>query len=214
MNMKQRILSGFREMANSVGFHAATMDELSSRTGISKRTIYRYFNSKDDLVNAVMDEIMTSIQVSINAAMASSENPVEKIRSLISTVFQNLRLLNPLIMRDLQKYYPHVWDRIESFRAQKIQSIYENMLAEGIRQGYFRDTIPEVFVAALLASIRNVVTPAFILENNLTLERTALCVFDIFLHGVLSEEPRKTGGKSPDQLLWPQGAGIEGQNPE
>lgn len=195
MNMKQRILSGFREMADSVGFHAATMDELSSRTGISKRTIYRYFNSKDDLVNAVVDEIMAGAQESINAAMASSENPVEKIKNLVSTVSQNLKLLNPLIMRDLQKYYPHVWDRIEIFRAQRIQSIFEDLLTEGIRQGYFRDIIPEIFVASLLASIRNVANPSFILQNNLTLEKTALCVFDIFLHGIVTHATHGDGSR-------------------
>ncbi|MFZ5648942.1 MAG: hypothetical protein ACOY30_15130 [Bacillota bacterium] len=37
------------------------------------------------------------------------------------------------------------------------------MLESGTRQGYFRDTMPEVFTAALLASIRSVVNPAFIL---------------------------------------------------
>lgn len=198
MDMKERILEGFRELAFETGFHAATMDDLSSRTGVSKRTIYRYFRSKDNLVNAVVDGLMANIQLQVDAALASTENPVEKIMVLISTVTRNLRFLNPTIMRDLQKYYPHVWDRMEHFRAKKIRNVIENIMESGARQGCFRDFIPEVFTAALLASIRNVVNPAFILENNLTLDKAALGVFDIFLFGIASQEARKLKEKSPD----------------
>ncbi|MCL5935702.1 MAG: TetR/AcrR family transcriptional regulator [Firmicutes bacterium] len=166
--MKNRILSGFRDLSFTVGFHGATMDELSFQTGISKRTIYRYFKSKDELVNAVVDDLMALTEQHVNTVLASEGNPVEKIATLISTVFQNLKFLNPLIMRDIQKYYPHIWSRIEAFRARKIRSVIENMLLAETQQGYLRETIPAVFMTALLSSIRDVVNPAFILENGLT----------------------------------------------
>jgi len=141
----------------------------------------------------------------VNTVLASEGNPVEKIATLTSTVFQNLKFLNPLIMRDIQKYYPHIWSRIEAFRARKLRSIIENMLVADTRQGYLRETIPAVFMTALLSSIRDVVNPAFILENGLTVEKTAQAVFEIFLYGILSDEARKTKSS-------PAGCGI--QEPE
>ena len=198
MNMKERILAGFRDLSFTVGFHGATMDELSSQTGISKRTIYRYYKSKDELVNAVVDDFMAQTEQHFNAVLSSEGNPVEKISSFISTMFQQLKFLNPLIMRDIQKYYPHIWTRIEAFRARKIRSVIENMLLAESRQGYFRETIPAVFMTAILSSIRDVVNPAFILENGLTVEKTARAVFEIFLYGILSDEARKAYTEKPD----------------
>ncbi|MEW6423847.1 MAG: TetR/AcrR family transcriptional regulator [Bacillota bacterium] len=187
MNMRERILAGFQELAFTVGFHAATVDELSARTGISKRTIYRYFRSKDEMVEAVMSELIATTVKKVDLALASGDNPVEKVVNLVRTVSQNLRVLNPVIIRDIQKYYPHVWSRIEEFRAAKARTIVEML----IRQGHIRETIPEVLITALLASIRDVLNPQFVLENNLTIEKTMVTLFDIFLYGIVPDEARK-----------------------
>lgn len=189
MTVKERILAGFRELAFTVGFHGATVDELSARTGISKRTIYRYFRSKDEMAGAVMAEFIAAAEEKVNSALSSTDNPVEKVVNLVRVVSQHLKVLNPLIMRDIQKYYPHIWMRIESFRAAKARSVVE-MLITGNRQGYFRETIPAVFTTALLAGIRDVLNPGFIIEHNLTIERTITALFDIFLYGVVSDGAR------------------------
>lgn len=189
MTVKERILAGFRELSFTVGFHGATVDELSARTGISKRTIYRYFRSKDEMAGAVMAEFIAAAEEKVNFALSSTDNPVEKVVNLVRVVSQHLKVLNPLIMRDIQKYYPHIWMRIESFRAAKARSVVE-MLITGNRQGYFRETIPAVFTTALLAGIRDVLNPGFIIEHNLTIERTITALFDIFLYGVVSDGAR------------------------
>lgn len=189
MTVKERIMAGFRELAFTVGFHGATVDELSARTGISKRTIYRYFRSKDEMVGAVMAEFIAAAEEKVNSALSSTDNPVEKVVNLVRVLSQHLKVLNPLIMRDMQKYYPHIWMRIESFRAAKARSVVE-MLITGNRKGYFRETIPAVFTTALLAGIRDVINPGFIIEHNLTIEKTVTALFDIFLYGLVSDGAR------------------------
>lgn len=195
MSVRERILAGFRELAFTVGFHRATVDDLSAKTGISKRTIYRYFRSKEEMVWAVMGEIMSTTEQKVNQALAATENPVEKVTALVRTVSQSLRVVNPLSVRDLQKHYPLVWERIEHFRAGKARMVVE-MLMAGSRQGYFRETIPEVFITALQAGIRDVINPGFILDHGLTIEKTVVSLFDIFLYGIVSEEARSGPAKS------------------
>lgn len=206
MDMKERILANFRELAFTTGFHAATVDELAARTGISKRTIYRYFSSKDEMVGAIMDDLMASVEKSINRAVQSTDDPLEKILSLIKVAAQNLRIINPVIMRDMQRYYPHQWKRLEDFRARKIRSVVE-MLFNGNQQGYFRKTNPEMFITALLAAIRDVLNPTFLLEHNLTFEKAIPVLFNIFLYGILAEDVKKppAGRQKPEFRI---------QNPE
>ncbi|MCL5058984.1 MAG: TetR/AcrR family transcriptional regulator [Actinobacteria bacterium] len=184
MEMRERILEGFKKLSRTKGFHGATVDELSSRTGVSKRTIYRYFGSKDELVGAVMDEIMTLTEKKVNQNMASDKKPVEKVMDAIRIVSQNTEIISPVIMRDLQKYYPHMWEKVENFRAQKVQ-LFIDILVTGNKDGYFREIDPKIFTASLLASIRAVVNPSFILENSLTLEKAMFGLFNIFLYGIV-----------------------------
>lgn len=193
--MREKILAGFRELAFTVGFRRATVDELSARTGISKRTIYRYFRSKEEMIGAVMEEMLAETGKMVDSALSSRENPVEKLTALVRVVSQQVGLINPLILQDIQKHYPRVWNRIESFRAEKIRSIIVEMLLAGNRQGYFRETIPEVFITALLAGIRDVINPGFILQHGLTIEKTINAFFDIFLYGIVSGEESKADYK-------------------
>ena len=163
------------------------MDDLAAVTGISKRTIYRYFKSKEEIIVAVMEDLMHGIEKDIRVVVDSTEHPVEKITGAIGVVLKNIRQIQPLALHDVQKYYPQLWERVEQFRAEKIQHIFEELLV-GNGQDSFRKVNPKIFTAALLASIRAVVNPKFIMENNLSTEETIQFLFDIFLNGITMEK--------------------------
>lgn len=163
------------------------MDDLAAHTGISKRTIYRYFKSKEEIVVSVMEDLMRDIAKDIRVAVDSSDHPVEKITSIIGVVLQNIRMIQPLALHDVQKYYPKLWEQVEQFRAEKIQHIFEELLVDN-GEDCFRKVNPKTFTAALLAGIRAVVNPNFIMENNLSPEETIQSLFDIFLNGIAVEK--------------------------
>ena len=52
----------FQGYGYGAGFSRVTVDELAARCGISKRTIYRYFKSKDEMIVTVMEEVMSEIE--------------------------------------------------------------------------------------------------------------------------------------------------------
>ncbi len=163
------------------------MDDLAARTGISKRTIYRYFRSKEEIIVAVMEDLMHGIEKDTRMAMEASEHPVEKITGAIGVVLRNIRQIQPLALYDVQKHYPQLWERVEQFRAEKIQKIFEDLLVEG-GHDCFRKVNPKIFTTALLAGIRTVVNPNFIMENNLSPDETIQSLFDLFLNGITMEK--------------------------
>jgi hypothetical protein len=89
---------------------------------------------------------------------------------LLNTVSSRLQTISPPMMRDMQKYYPHIWVWIEEYRINKFKTVIKKMITEN--EGCFRDTDPLIFTTALLSSINSIVNPKFILENNLTVEKT------------------------------------------
>jgi AcrR family transcriptional regulator len=56
--LRDEILQAARELVAENGFAATSMDDLASRVGISKPTLYSYFDTKDDLVVAAMTQLM------------------------------------------------------------------------------------------------------------------------------------------------------------
>lgn len=194
IDYRQRITAALRELAAAQGFSRVTVDELAAQTGISKRTIYRYFRSKEEMITAVMQDLMDSIEKDSRVAVERANHPVDKITGAIGVVLQNVSQIQPLALQDVQKHYPQLWEKVEQFRADKIQYIFEELLA-GDGQEFFRKVNPKIFTTALLACIRAVVNPNFIMENNLSPEETIQSLFDIFLNGIILEKQHR---KDPD----------------
>ncbi|MEW6183172.1 MAG: helix-turn-helix domain-containing protein [Bacillota bacterium] len=51
-----------KELAGKKGFHAVTTDELAAAAGVSKRTLCRYFAGKDEIIEAVLDDMITGVE--------------------------------------------------------------------------------------------------------------------------------------------------------
>lgn len=186
MDYRQRIAAAFKELAVARGLHGVTMDELAVHAGVSKKTIYRYFKSKEEIVAVLVDDLLHSVAARVEQARALSDRPVDRVAHLMATVAQDVKPFVPLLLHDLQKYYPHLWEKIERFRAEKIQGIFEDLLREN-PQGCFRPVNPKIFTTALIASVRAVVNPAFIMENNLSPEETVRSLFAIFMYGIVAD---------------------------
>ncbi|MFA4884803.1 MAG: TetR/AcrR family transcriptional regulator [Desulfotomaculaceae bacterium] len=184
MDYRERIITAYREQAAGRGFSRVTMDDLVAATGISKRTIYRYFRSKEEIVSAVLDDFIAGIAQKIKTASDSADNPLDKIINIINELTRNIKVIEPQFLYDLQKYYPHLWEKIERFRSERIQQVFEALLT-GSEQDCFRQVHPKIFTTALLASIRSVINPTFIVENQLLMEEAIQSLFNIFLYGVV-----------------------------
>lgn len=186
MDYRQKIIAACREIALVQGFSGFTMDDLTARAGISKRTVYRYFKSKDEIIESVLAQFMADVRRSIDQALEKADSPLEKMMNVMFGITQNLRMVHPLVLYDIQKHYPHLWEKLEQFRTRNIQEIFESVLVNN--DHYFNTKInPKVFTTALLASIRAVGNPAFILDNNLTPEEVVRSLFTIFVQGIAAE---------------------------
>ena len=172
MPISQRIVAAYRELAGDKGFHSVTMDQVASQAGLSKRTVYRYFRSKEAIIEAVIDAFMAEVAAESERLLETEQDPAGFMAVLIKYLFRQGRFFaNPQGLKDLQQYYPHLWKKIDAFRADRIQLILEAFIRRD-NSGVWRGTDPRILTAVILAAIQVVVNPDFILKNGLTFEET------------------------------------------
>jgi AcrR family transcriptional regulator len=83
MSKKQEIIDRALDRFQQGGFHATGIDAVMADTGISKRTLYKYFPSKEDLIEAVLEQYGCDAEDALFApAMARSNDPREKIAAI------------------------------------------------------------------------------------------------------------------------------------
>ncbi len=80
---KQEIIDQAYRLFYDGGFHATGVDTVMAGTGISKRTLYKYFPSKEHLIEAVLAKYAGDVsEMLFKAAAARSDDPRKQIRAL------------------------------------------------------------------------------------------------------------------------------------
>jgi AcrR family transcriptional regulator len=193
LNKKEQIITALAELSRTRGFYRVTVDELAAHAGVSKRTIYRHFRSKNEIMEALLDRFMNQITGKIEQTISRAEKPADIFSGVISLVAEYGRqMVNPLVLDDLRRHYPGLWKKIERFRAEKIQ---RNVLAllVGKHEGKgLREIDSRIVGAAFLASVQAVVNPEFILSNSLSFEDTVSQLIGLFMYGVIDDRPART----------------------
>jgi AcrR family transcriptional regulator len=86
---RQRILDAALDLFGSRGVDAVSLDEIAREVGVRKQTVLYWFVSKDDLLDAVLEEVAADIVVVIDAAVRSAEpDPLERIDAVVRAVFR------------------------------------------------------------------------------------------------------------------------------
>lgn len=186
--IKNRIINSFILLAPKKGIYRLSMDDLAAEAGISKRTVYRYFSSKDELIEAAVDKIINEVSSYIINIIKESNTSDEALTKLLNS-FLNIasKYINSQLMEDMRTHYPHVWRRIDESRARHAVLIV-NSLYKKNEQSDLKIINPLIAAEVVKASIQAVLTPDFILRNNLTSEDTLKQLITIFKTGFLHEK--------------------------
>lgn len=145
----ERVINGSEELFLHAGIKSVTMDDIAHHLGISKKTIYQFFNDKNELVNALISKRLQEDRDQLKALISSSGNMMAELVSMTKGAEEIFSRINPIVVHDLQKYYPDAWLRFQRFKAEFLVSTLEDLLKKGIQQGYIRPDIDVSIMAKM-----------------------------------------------------------------
>ena len=81
MSTRERILEASLDLFGGRGFDAVSLDEIAREVGVRKQTVLYWFPSKDELLDAVLDEVAGELVVVIDAAVRSApaDTPLDRV---------------------------------------------------------------------------------------------------------------------------------------
>jgi len=187
----KRILERGSDKMFKDGFSRINMDELASELQMSKKTIYKYFESKKCLVEAVADNFTGNAAREIGKVIDSDKNAVLKIIGLLEFFSKIANVMTDVLVFDLQKKLPWLWKKIDEFRIKMMNRNLSIIINQGKEEGLIKDYSTEITVTMIIAAVRAVVNPEFLMNNNCSLETAFKTGFDIVFSGLLTEEGLK-----------------------
>ena len=153
-----RIISGAAELFRNYGIRAVTMDSIATHLGISKRTIYERFHDKDELLYAVMNDMIQKQKEMVENILNTSSNVMEAVFTVIRIGREHMSSMNPLIGSDLRKYHDSVLQRIKDNCDNPDYEGNRKMLQAGIAQGLFRDDIDIEIISRAVTGLGGIVS--------------------------------------------------------
>ncbi|PXX31403.1 TetR/AcrR family transcriptional regulator [Arenibacter sp. ARW7G5Y1] len=116
-----------------------TLDDLAHEMGISKKTIYRYFSSKEEIVQESLKYLLTGVQTEITEVRKREKNnPIQGVISIYRIGLNNLKKFSPSFLLGLQKYYPRANELFNEFRAKEIHDCVFDLLQQAQIKGQIR----------------------------------------------------------------------------
>lgn len=188
---RERILEIARQKFFTDGFMKTSIDEISREYHISKKTIYKYFKSKDDLLNQVVKDFTSQVTNSIIDIMQSNKNSIDKLIDVLNLIQNNMKQFSLRYLDDIQKHKPKLWNYIEKFRRENLEKIVYQTIEAGKKEGLFEDVNPEIVFRVFYGAVRNVLVPEFLIANPISSEEAVKKTFEILLNGILTNEGRK-----------------------
>lgn len=192
--LKKHITDKAFEMFCQFGVPKVTMGEIATGVGISKKTLYKFYPNKKDILRAIHEGIISEIDCTLETLVNDTElefpDKMKKIMGYLAK--QSARLKGPMI-DELKIYYPEFWNEIQEFKKKCSKQRFSILIEQGVQKGYFRKDIdPDVFVLLYTTSIRNIISPDVLSELSLSGDEVYRQILSVLFKGFLSEEGKNS----------------------
>ncbi|MCE2708986.1 MAG: TetR/AcrR family transcriptional regulator [Bacteroidota bacterium] len=189
---RQRILDVATEQFARFGVRTITMEDLARQVGISKKTIYQEFEDKKDLVKEVFARILEEDRRRLAFIAEQGDGVIEHLVQTSKMMRERLTSINPLVILEVQKYFPEAWKIFESFKEETIQTDLVKVLEKGKELGYFRKEIDSKVLAKVrISQITSAFDPRSFADVEYNLVEEQMIILDHFLHGIFTEKGRE-----------------------
>lgn len=199
---RARVLEEARRAFLAHGFAGTTMDELARELGMSKKTLYRAFPSKESMAEAIVSAKVEKITSSLDDIMAESDSGFSaRARQVLDLVVTQLSEVSPVFLRDLQRFLPHIHRRIENVRREVIPKVWSRLIHEGRKEGLVRDDVDPDFAAEImLHSMQGILNPRTLDRLHLTPRLAFATTTNLLLCGMLTTAGRREHEKTEHNL--------------
>lgn len=192
IEIRERILQEAHGLFMQYGLKSVSMEDLSRKLGMSKKTIYLHFSDKDALVKSVVERVLnTNTKLHIEERSRST-NAIHEEFLIIELIGILFKTMNPSILFDMQKYYPDAFVYFLHHKNNIIKEMIRENLQRGLKEGLYREEINlDILTRYRVESVVMPFHPEF--QQGLKKELIEICreISIHFLHGIATIKGKK-----------------------
>lgn len=208
--MRERLAHSAAKLFQAHGYEETTVDQIASMAGVGRRTFFRYYRSKEDVIFPNHDELLVTVRERL--WLLPTEGGIQATTEAVKLVLRHY-----VDTREISLLRYQLVSQVPALREREIVSVarYQRLFRERLSQGI--DTSPEAtlraeLAAAAVAAAHNQVLRHWLRSNGETdpfpeLEQALHYVASLF--GQTQRHPRTTEGSDVIVLTFPSSTPTE-----
>lgn len=150
---KEKYLSTIIPLLKNEGL-GLSMEAVANKIGVTKKTLYNIFESKDKMIEDCLEEVFFQFQDNLSC-MNDTSIPVEnRFEAGVKALRQYFKEMSPMFMKDLMECYPQKASLDHSTGSSYFEMKIAHNISEGKESGVYRSDIdPELFAKYIAFSI-------------------------------------------------------------
>lgn len=191
--VKQRILNKTEEMFYQFGYSKVTMEEIASSLSMSKKTLYKHFDNKENILREIIRSKKCEVESYVEELIADTNTEfITKLKNFLSFITTHFSKLSHPNIQDLVKSQPDAWNEIQEFRVKNAYNAFSKLINQGKESGVFRnDFQSDVAVQLYFSAIHGLLNPRTLSQLPTTANEAYSDIIKIFFEGIFSERGRK-----------------------
>ena len=170
-SVRDQILEAAGEHFSRYGYEKTTVSDLAKAIGFSKAYIYKFFDSKEAIGEAICSKTLNAIVAAVEEAVAGASTPTEKFRRMFKTLtatgaslFFNDRKLHDIAVHSAGEGWPSA-----RAYAERIRQILMDIVREGRETGEFERKTPLDETVHVIYLVMHPYLNPLLLQHNLDL---------------------------------------------
>lgn len=200
-NEKERIIEYCSLKFIRDGFYYVTVDQIASELRISKKTIYKHFASKDEIVSIVAQNFMNEVSNNIGNVISSNGDFLTKALMIFEVMGNTVLKFSENWLKDIQVHMPALWKQIDDFRTQRAYAVLGSIIKQGQQEGMIILKPSELIIHLFVSSIRAVVNPEFLYHQKFNYQEAFKHTFEILFNGILTSKGKKEFNKIFNKVI-------------
>jgi AcrR family transcriptional regulator len=188
----EKILCKAGEMFLTIGIRAVTLDDIARELGMSKKTIYTFFENKGQLVYRIVQEDLKHKQAIVLGITTEGHDPINEMLVIAREVMLSLQTFSVNIVTDLQKFYPESWQLIEQHKQGFVYNIMLSNHQRGKKEGLYRENLQEEIVTRMFIGFTDsILNPQGLLKTGIPIAQLYLEHLIYHLYSVCTDKGRQ-----------------------
>jgi AcrR family transcriptional regulator len=186
---RKKIILTAGQIFSRFGFRKTTMDEIALGLKMGKSSIYYYFESKEEIFEAVVLHEANILRNELTTAIKSVDSPIDKMRVYVFVRMKAFEKLSNYYNAIFDKNLDH-FDFIENIREKYDReelAILRLILYHGSRKDVFSIANSEYTALAIQTTLKGLEVPLFWKKKELNIENRLNAILDVLFNGILKK---------------------------